>query len=197
MNFTREPIIETVITPREGCKLVIRSSKTNGEDYFVDAVEVVCFGNALFFRSLERPKAFLLPVSDYEVLELKETRMVLKNISTEKSIKINGGKKEEPEEKSDKKKRRYKRKRSSSEKKKSHESENVHVEEESKEQPTTFTRLFPPPATLIKENLSKQKEDLLATDIEEPKLEAEPVQKAESVQEIEAPLQPETAPENS
>lgn len=98
MNFTREPIIETVITPREGCKLVIRSSKANGgEDYFVDAVEVVSFGHSFFFRSQERPKSFLVPVSDYEVLELKETRMVLKNVSGDKSIKIGGGKtKEDP-----------------------------------------------------------------------------------------------------
>lgn len=50
MDFTREPIIETVITPKEGCKLVVRSSKTVGqEEYFVDAVEVVTFGNAIFF----------------------------------------------------------------------------------------------------------------------------------------------------
>lgn len=92
MNFTREPIIETVITPRDGCKLVIRSSKGGAqEDYFVDAVEVVSFGHSFFFRSLERPKAFLVPMSDYEVLELKETRMVLKNASPEKAIKIGGG----------------------------------------------------------------------------------------------------------
>lgn len=92
MNFTREPIIETVITPRDGCKLVIRSSKGNGqEDYFVDAVEVVSFGHSFFFRSLERPKSFLVPMSDYEVLELKETRMVLKNASPERAIKIGGG----------------------------------------------------------------------------------------------------------
>lgn len=93
MNFTREPIIETVITPREGCKLVVRSSKGNGqEDYFVDAVEVVSFGHSFFFRSQERPKSFLVPVSDYEILELKETRMVLKNASMDRSIKIGGGK---------------------------------------------------------------------------------------------------------
>ena len=92
MNFTREPVIETVITPREGCKLVVRSSKGNGqEDYFVDAVEVVSFGHSFFFRSQERPKAFLVPVSDYEILEVKETRMVLKNLSTDRSIKIGGG----------------------------------------------------------------------------------------------------------
>ena len=92
MNFTREPIIETVITPREGCKLVVRNSKGVGqEDYFVDAVEVVTFGHSFFFRSLERPKSFLVPVSDYEILELKETRMVLKNASPDRSIKIGGG----------------------------------------------------------------------------------------------------------
>jgi hypothetical protein len=92
VNFTREPIIETVITPREGCKLVVRSSKgINQEDYFVDAVEVVSFGQSIFFRSQERPKSFLVPVSDYEILELKETRMVLKNVSSERSIKIGGG----------------------------------------------------------------------------------------------------------
>jgi hypothetical protein len=92
VNFTREPIIETVITPREGCKLVVRSSKgANQEDYFVDAVEVVSFGRSFFFRSLERPKSFLVPVSDYEILELKETRMVLKNATAERSIKIGGG----------------------------------------------------------------------------------------------------------
>ena len=59
VNFTREPIIESVITPKEGCKLVVRNSKgVSQEDNFVDAVEIVSFGSALFFRSLERPKAF-------------------------------------------------------------------------------------------------------------------------------------------
>lgn len=97
MNFTREPIIETIITPREGCKLVVRSSKGGSqEDYFVDAVEVVSFGHSFFFRSMERPKSFLVPVSDYEILELKETRMVLKNASADRSIKISGGREAHP-----------------------------------------------------------------------------------------------------
>lgn len=97
MNFTREPIIETVITPREGCKLAVRSSKGNDqEDYYVDAVEVVSFGHSFFFRSQERPKSFLVPVSDYEIIELKETRMVLKNVATERSIKIGGGRETPP-----------------------------------------------------------------------------------------------------
>jgi hypothetical protein len=92
VDFTREPIIETVITPREGYRLVIRSSKNVGqEEHFVDAVEVISFGNALFFRSLERPKPFIVPLSDYEVLEVREPRMVLKTSSLEGSVKIGGG----------------------------------------------------------------------------------------------------------
>jgi hypothetical protein len=93
VDFTREPIIETVITPKEGCKIVVRSSKSIGqEEYFVDAVEVVSFGSSFFFRSLERPKAFLVPASDYEILEVRETRMVLKSVGMDRSIKIGGGK---------------------------------------------------------------------------------------------------------
>lgn len=92
MDFTREPIIETIITPKDGCKLAIKNSKNPGqEEYFVDAVEIVSFGRALFFRSLERPKAFLVPVSDYEVLEVREARMVLKNVGFDRAIKIGGG----------------------------------------------------------------------------------------------------------
>lgn len=92
MDFTREPIIQTVITPKDGCKIVVRSSKNSGqEEYFVDAVEVVSFGTAIFFRSLERPKSFLVPASDYEVLEVREARMVLKNVGIDRAIKIGGG----------------------------------------------------------------------------------------------------------
>lgn len=92
MDFTREPIIETIITPKEGCKIVVRSSKNvSQEEYFVDALEVVSFGNAMFFRSLEKPKAFLVPVGDYEILEVREARMVLKNVGLDRSIKIGGG----------------------------------------------------------------------------------------------------------
>jgi len=93
VNFTREPIIETIISPREGCKLLVRSSKSSGpaEEYYVDAVEVVSFGRAFFFRSMERPKAFLVPASDYEVLEIKETRVALKTVSHDRNIKIGGG----------------------------------------------------------------------------------------------------------
>jgi hypothetical protein len=107
VDFTREPIIETVITPKEGCKIVVRSSKNVGqEEYFVDALEVVSFGNAIFYRSQEKPKAFLVPASDYEILEVREARMVLKNVGLDRSIKIGGGRepkvvKEAPPEKAE------------------------------------------------------------------------------------------------
>jgi len=97
VNFTREPIIETIITPKEGYKLIVRNSKGGSqEEYTVDAIEVVSFGHSFFFRSLERPKSFLVPVSDYEIVEVKETRVVLKNVSVERSIKIGGGREAAP-----------------------------------------------------------------------------------------------------
>ncbi len=92
MNFTREPIIETIVSPKDGYKLCIKNSKLLGaEEFFVDAVEVVSFGSSLFFRGQERPKPFLVPVSDYEIFEVKETRVVLKNVTHDRNIKIGGG----------------------------------------------------------------------------------------------------------
>lgn len=92
MDFTREPVIQTVITPKEGSKLVVRSSKgSNQEEYFVDAIEVVSFGHALFYRSMEKPKSFLVPVTDYEIVEVREARLVLKHVGLDRSIKIGGG----------------------------------------------------------------------------------------------------------
>ena len=92
MNFTREPLIETVIVPREGCRLILRSSRNESQEEFtVDAVEIVSFGPALFYRSLEKPRPFLVPIGDYEVVEVKESRVVLKNAPFERTIKIGGG----------------------------------------------------------------------------------------------------------
>ena len=92
MNFTREPVIETILSPKDGYKLCIKNSKIVGsEELFVDAIEVVSFGHAFFFRGQEKPKPFLVPVTDYEIFEVKETRVVLKNASHERNIKIGGG----------------------------------------------------------------------------------------------------------
>lgn len=89
MDFTREPIIESIITPREGFRMVVRSSKNVGhEEYFVDAVEIITFGNSVFFRSKEKPKPFVVPACDYEIFEVREPRLILKTPSIEGTVKI-------------------------------------------------------------------------------------------------------------
>lgn len=106
MNFTREPIVETIISAKEGFKLSIKSSKhIVQEEYLVDAVEVVSFSGALFYRSQEKPKSFFIPIHDYEIQEVREAKLTIRSPVMEKSIKIGGGKeasrqsKPEPEEK--------------------------------------------------------------------------------------------------
>lgn len=183
MNFTREPLIETVITPKEGYKLVVRSSKAVGqEDFFVDAVEVISFGSATFFRSLEKPKCFLVPVSDYEILEVRESRMVLKTTGTERGIKIAGGReamlkatKEEapvaeieavvaPEQRVDKRReRRRSRKRrgkGEQEEETTEISEAITAVEEPKEKRVEKPSLIPPPSTLISETITRYKQSV-------------------------------------
>lgn len=105
MHFTREPILESIISARDGYKISIKRSSVlpndvnPPEEYIVDSVEVVSFRDSLFFRSLEKPKPFLLPVSQYELLEVKETRIVLKSATHERSIKIGGGKEQQQQPK--------------------------------------------------------------------------------------------------
>ncbi len=176
MNFTREPIIETVITPREGYKLLIRRSKASSEEeYMVESVEVISFGSALFFRSLDRMRSFLVPVGDYEVLERREQKMVLKTPVIEKSIKIAGGntfiRKEETlnssdeEEKSD---RRDKRKGRKGRKPEKIEKEPMPYQQqevvaapavvEEQVSPAIIRKLIPPPTKLIKDHMSRYRQ---------------------------------------
>lgn len=201
MYYTREPIVETVVTPKEGCKLVLRNSKQGHrqEDFLVDAVEVVSFGSSLFFRSQERPKPFLLPVSDYEIIELKETKMVLKAVSHDRSIKIAGGREpakqtkapKEKDESSSKKtvKRRHRRKKMETDETKL-EAKGGDKKDETPVSSSTGRGLLPPPSMLIKEKLKKIKDESVSTEafkeeskpVEEkpnPKAEVKP-QKAES-----------------
>ena len=97
MDFTREPIIETVITPKDGYHILVRNSKHSGqEEFIVDVLEVVNFGKSSFFRNRERPKAFLLPVSDYEILEVREQRLGIKLASLEARREVSKATKEEP-----------------------------------------------------------------------------------------------------
>ena len=211
MDFTREPLVETVITPKEGFKLVIRASSGNSaEEYSVGAVEVVSFGNCFFFRSLEKPKAFLLPLTEYEVVESRETRTVLKKPQIDKSIKIGGGKKEvekgdsskeesskdEPKKKENKRTR--KRKASTKAEKtagtKSEEKaekpgksegkgeEKSEVEGESPDKtPAPRRTLLPPPTSLISDQIDRYKNYL----VKQGALAAEDISDAEKAAEDE------------
>ena len=176
MDFTREPLVETVITPKEGFKLVIRASSGKAdEEYSVGAVEVVSFGNCYFFRSLEKPKEFLLPMTGYEVVEARETRTVLKKHQIEKSIKIGGGKKATPEaekreEKSPndepkrEKKRTRKRRASKAEKEEisvAAEGEAVVPSSKKMETPAPRRTLLPPPTSLISDQIDRYKNYLI------------------------------------
>jgi len=180
VNFTREPLILSVITPKEGSKLVIRkSSGADHEDFFVDSVEIVSFEGAIFFRSLERPKSFVLPASDYEVLEVKETKMVLKNVSLEKSIKIGGNKDNNNQDKKNKKIHQKKKQQQQQQsqnlpqkesvKKESVKKESVKDEINEEVSSSVLRKLFPPPNVLIKERLTRYKldEDLPVVVVEE------------------------------
>ncbi|WP_157952560.1 hypothetical protein [Candidatus Similichlamydia epinepheli] len=83
VHFTREPIVETVITAREGAKLLVRNARgaDDLDTYLVEAVEVVMFGGAVFYRSASRPSHFLVPVVEYEVVECHSSRPHLKKPS--------------------------------------------------------------------------------------------------------------------
>lgn len=176
MDFTREPLVETVITPKEGFKLIIRASSGNSdEEYSVGAVEVVAFGNCYFFRSLEKPKSFLLPMTEYEVVEARETRTVLKKPQIEKSIKIGGGKKVAPktekkkeEPPKDEPKREKKRTRKRRPAKAEKEETSVPAEgaavasfSEKGEAPVPRRTLLPPPTSLISDQIDRYKNYLV------------------------------------
>ncbi|MCB1115089.1 MAG: hypothetical protein KDK71_01360 [Chlamydiia bacterium] len=165
MDFTREPLVETVITPKEGFKLIIRASSGNSEEeYSVGAVEVVSFGNCYFFRSLEKPKAFLLPMTEYEVVESRETRTVLKKPQVEKSIKIGGGKKaestDEAEEEPKKKERKRSRKKRATKEEKTEVAPTEEVKKEETPPPPRRT-LLPPPTSLISDQIDRYKNYLI------------------------------------
>jgi hypothetical protein len=162
VHFTRDPIIETVITAREGYKLSLKKSKAKDEEFFVDAIEVVSFGNALFYRCLEKPKAFLLPVTDYEIVETKEQRVALRAPTSEKGQKGPQSSKEEGTGKgkgSTKKKQKKKRAEKQSSKEETKNQTPSDEKKSTEEGGQVFSRLFPPPPTLIKEKLSLNKEE--------------------------------------
>jgi len=186
LNFTREPIIETIISPKEGNSLLLRSTSSAArEEFAVEAVEVVSFGSALFYRSLDRPRGFLLPVADYEIVEVKEARIALKHAPLEKSIKIAGGKEAHPpkpsressesetpaqeggESSKKRDRKRGRRRRGERGSGSAAPSDEARTEKPSREErqpveseellvtPSSFSSLIPPPAALISETIAR------------------------------------------
>lgn len=91
MNFTREPILETIIAAKEGFKLRLKSTKhAEAQEYLVDAVEVVSFGTTFFYRSGEPAHTFFVPSQDFEIVQVRQARLMLKT-PTDKAVKIAGG----------------------------------------------------------------------------------------------------------
>ncbi len=208
MHFTREPIIETIITPKEGHKLVIRNSKGGGqEEFFVDAIEVIAFGQSSFYRSQEKPKSFVVPISDYEILEVRETRMVLKASTVEKGIKIGGGREatlKVPQEEGPPVEPKRKEQRRRQRKRRTRDDEPATATEEGKVEKTVREEkipMIPPPTTLISETIARYKEPQIAQkESAEPKKQPvvvpEPVQKEVPVEEP-TPVKSEAEPPNS
>lgn len=92
MYFTREPVIETVVTSREGYKLSVRNTKHLSQDPFiVEAIEVIRLGNTCFFRNCDHSKPFLVPAGDYEVMEVRDAKINLKAVGLDRGVKIAGG----------------------------------------------------------------------------------------------------------
>jgi len=178
VDFTREPIIETIITPREGHRLVVRNTKSSGqEEFIVDALEVITFGKASFFRNRERPKSFVVPVSDYEIVEVRDPRVGLKVASFESTLKSTSvrpkPKEEKPEVEAEEKVVEKKRKKNNRRKKKEESKpkaeeqaelvqkveeqvESVQEEEsKSAEEGRSSGQLLPPPPLLIKDEIER------------------------------------------
>ncbi len=187
MHFTREPIVETIITPKEGHKLAVRNTKGGSDEHMVTALEVVSIGNLYFLRSLEKPKAFLLPFSDYEILEVREVKMAIKSTVLDQSIKIGKSQEEKKQEGNPQKKKRQRRskKKEQEPEAKTSESKEFQKKPEAKKatepkesKPRERKKLVPPPTTLISETISRYKKILLPE--KEKKLEAkEPQEKGE------------------
>lgn len=129
MHFTREPIIETIIVAREDKQLTVRKTNRIAEEegFSVDSVQIINFGGAYFYRSVEQPYPFLVPARDYEIIEEQAHRASLKN--TKLGIKTSSKKGDEDfspsesrdhsasEEKPSSSKKKKKKKKSSSDEK--------------------------------------------------------------------------------
>jgi hypothetical protein len=171
VHFTRDPIIETIITARDGHKILIRDVNHVHDEYYVDIIEVVRLGDHCYYRCQEKPKPFLVPSSHFELLEVREPRMALKtSLNVEKGIKISPQKEgagskdaESSELKSEKKKekkrtKKIKEPKIEKEKEEAEEpAESVSKEAKPEVPPVEKRSLIPPPSTLISETIARYK----------------------------------------
>lgn len=173
MNFTRDPIIETIITARDGHKILIRDVNLSHDEHYVDMLEVIRMGEACFYRSLEKPKPFIVPAAHFELIEVREPRVALKApLTVEKGIKIAPSKEAKEEELSPKPEKKKEKKRTRKRKERAEKSQDD-VQQDHETEPEVVMEprtLIPPPSTLISETLSKYKN---SSAIEELALEAE------------------------
>ena len=93
MEYTREPIIQSVIAAREGHKLNV-SNQVGSQLYVVDSLQVVLFGDTPFYRNIEGVQEFMCPAAHYSIEEIKESKIALK-MSKERKIKISSKESEE------------------------------------------------------------------------------------------------------
>lgn len=82
MQFTRHPIVETIITPKEGFRLQVKSPT---REFSVDALELVLYGTTPFYRSCEVSQPFLIPAADFEITQVREARAPLKHATYERA----------------------------------------------------------------------------------------------------------------
>ena len=78
-------LLKQLLPPKKGVNWLSAAAKASGqEEYFVDAVEVVSFGHSLFLSLSGKAKSISSACEDYEILEVREARMVLKNVGVRK-----------------------------------------------------------------------------------------------------------------
>lgn len=77
MDFTRIPLLETILTAREGYVLHLHNCWREEEHYTAAALQLVTIGGVLFYRAAEDPCLFLLPANAYRVTESKQPSLGL------------------------------------------------------------------------------------------------------------------------
>lgn len=73
MHFTREPIIETIISARAGGELVLRSFGHDAIEFRATTIEVIQLGTIIFYRSSDMYNDFLLSSQSHSLFETRSS----------------------------------------------------------------------------------------------------------------------------